>query len=106
MTKANHLYDTVTCSALLGVYLFRDGPVVEALADAAPVQFCVGLNRWLQCPGGLADSVSFGGLRRKATQPSPSQPRARPAACLLTRASPVNPDLRLTRSGALERDVR
>lgn len=59
MPKAQDLYDSATCSAIMGVFLFRTGPLAQAPAAGRPLQFCVGDNRWQQCPGGLNEAAAL-----------------------------------------------
>lgn len=56
---ARDSYATATCSALMGVYLFKDGPrVAPSDPPGPPLQLCVGDRVWVQCPGGIPDLLA------------------------------------------------
>lgn len=53
MPKASDSYDTATCSALMGRFLFRDEKVnPEDPLFNSPLQFCTGDREWVQVPAG------------------------------------------------------
>lgn len=53
---ARNSYKTATCSALMGVYLFKDGARVGPTDAPGPtLQLCVGDREWIQCLGGIPD---------------------------------------------------
>lgn len=54
--KARDHYETATCSALLGEYLFRDlGRATKEAPPGEPLQICAGDRVWIACPAGLPD---------------------------------------------------
>lgn len=66
--KADDLYDTASCSAILGVFLFRSGaPVDPATTQAGePLQFCIGAGLWLPCPSGMPDVLKVDAEQARA----------------------------------------
>lgn len=57
---ANDAYKTATCSAIVGSFLFRDGPEIsDDAATGEPVQFCVGNRKWKTCKNGLPDAIAL-----------------------------------------------
>lgn len=51
---ANDAYETASCSAIMGTFLFRDGAkITDDVKLGEPVQFCVGDKKWVTCKNGL-----------------------------------------------------
>ena len=58
MPMAMDSYDRGRDTALMGEFLLRHGPKVDGSGGAgAPLHFCVGSRKWVDCPNGVSDAM-------------------------------------------------
>ena len=67
MPMAMDSYDRSRDTALMGDFLLRHGPKVAGSGGpGAPLRFCVGSRKWVDCPNGVSDAMQV--LRQQIQQ--------------------------------------